>query len=43
MAAIKVNQKTKKLLSLKKLAKQKKKLGGGDSGILTLKGSNTFR
>lgn len=38
-----VNQQTKKVYSLKRLAKAKKKLGGGDSGILTKKGSNTFR
>lgn len=40
--ALKVNQPTKKTYSLKKLAK-KRKIGGGDSGILTKKGSNTFR
>ena len=43
MAALKVNQVTVKKLSLKKLAKQRKKIGGGDSGVLTKKGSNTFR
>lgn len=43
MGAQKVNVATKKTYSLRKLAKAKKKLGGGDSGILTKKGSNTFR
>lgn len=42
MAALKVNQVTPKKYSLPKLAK-KKKLQGGDSGILTKKGSNTFK
>lgn len=38
MAAIKVNQKTPKLLSLKKLAKQKKKgVGTGDGGLISIK------
>lgn len=38
MAAIKVNQKTQKLLSLKKLAKQKKKgVGTGDGGLISIK------
>lgn len=41
--AQKVNQATKKTYSLKKLAKAKKKIGGGDSGILTKKGSKIFR
>lgn len=39
----KVNKATLKAFSLKKLAKKRKKMGGGDSGILTDKGSNTFR
>lgn len=43
MAAQKVNVATKKTYSLRKLAKAKKKIGGGDSGLLTKKGSNTFR
>ena len=43
MSAKQVNQKTIKMVSLKKLAKEKKKISGGDSGILTKKGSNTFR
>lgn len=44
MASTQVNQPTKKVYRLKKLAKaQKQKIGGGDSGILTKKGSNTFR
>lgn len=42
MAAEKVNKETLKKYSLKKLAK-KRKVGGGDSGILTKKGSNTFK
>lgn len=43
MGAQKVNVATKKTYSLRKLAKAKKKIGGGDSGLLTKKGSNTFR
>ena len=41
MAQKKVNQPTKKVYQLKKLAKRKK-MQGGDSGILTKKTSNTF-
>ena len=41
MAALKVNQATLKKYSLPKLAK-KKKLQGGDSGILTKKTTNTM-
>lgn len=43
IGATKVNQPIKKTYSLKKLAKAKKKIGGGDSGILTKKGSNILR
>lgn len=41
--ALKVNQPTKKTYSLRKLAKAKKKIGGGDSGLLTKKTAKTFR
>lgn len=35
MAATKVNKLTIKKLSLKRLAKQRKKLGGGDAGFIS--------
>lgn len=41
--ALKVNQATKKTYSLKKLAKQKKRIGTGDGGLLTDKTRTTLR
>lgn len=38
-----VNQKTIKKVNLKRLAKKRKKMQGGDSGLLTKKTSNTFK
>lgn len=35
MPAKQVNQKTIKLVSLKKLAKEKKRIGTGDGGLMT--------
>lgn len=35
MAAIKVNQKTLKKVNLKRLAKKRKKMIGGDAGVLS--------
>lgn len=43
MAALKVNQATKKTYSLKKLAKQRKRIGTGDGGLLTDKTRTTLR
>ena len=40
MAALKVNQATKKTYSLKKLAKAKKRIGTGDGGLLSNKQLN---
>ena len=41
--AQKVNQPTKKTYSLKKLAKQRKRIGTGDGGLLTDKTRTTLR
>ena len=38
-----VNQQTKKVYSLKKLAKQRKRIGTGDGGLLTDKTRTTLR
>ena len=43
MAALKVNKVTIKKLSLKKLAKQKKRIGTGDGGLLTDKTKGLFK
>ena len=44
MAALKVNAQTKKTYSLKKLAKAKKRIGGGgDGGFLTNRIQKTFK
>jgi hypothetical protein len=44
MAALKVNQATKKTYSLKKLAKQRKRIGGGgDGGFLTNRIQKTLK
>jgi hypothetical protein len=41
--ALKVNQQTKKTYSLKKLAKQRKRIGTGDGGLLTDKTRGLFK
>ena len=43
MAAIKVNATTTKKLSLKKLAKQRKRIGTGDGGLITDKTREVLR
>ena len=43
MAAQKVNVAIKKTFSLKKLAKEKKRIGTGDGGLLTDKTRTTLR
>ena len=43
MGAQKVNVATKKTYSLKKLAKQRKRIGTGDGGLLTDKTRTTLR
>jgi hypothetical protein len=43
MSAIRVNQKTVKRVSLKRLAKKRKRIGTGDGGLLTDKTRTTFK
>lgn len=43
MAALKVNQQTKKTYSLKKLAKQRKRIGTGDGGVITNRTKGLFK